>query len=249
MGVIFKSVVSAGVGLGVLFGGWVGWRLVSADVQARVYRQRLAQIAGEYRTLQRDYNEAVRRTAVTELVSHEGELWVRVRSAAGDIALMKTPFDPSKEVFADFIVIDGRIWIRRVYDQATTPQDGFVVDDFIEPVLWDDPAVREGKVVYRPLSEGRWLVEVTGSGSLGLVRIGDVPAGGPEELRADVEPELARGVPVSDFEEWLAEVDADTRSIGFGDLIDALLGSSPEPVRPASDDAPPQNAEPADSGR
>ena len=235
MGILFKSVVVGAISAGAALTGWVGWRLVSSDVQARVYRDRLAQVAGEYRALQENYNEAVRRTAMTELIAHEGELWVRVRSSAGDIAVMRTPFDPSKEVFADFVVLDGRIWIRRVYDQSTSPEEGFIVDDALGPVTWADERVEVGKAVYRPLTDGRWLVEVTGSGALGLSRIGDVPAGGPEALRAEMEPDLARGARVRNFEQWLEEVDADTRDIGFGDVIEALLGSAQAAPAPAGD--------------
>jgi hypothetical protein len=225
-GLVLRCVVAGGVGFLCLLSVWVGWKLVRADVEARVYRDRLAELASDYRALRDDYNAAVRKTAVTELVVHEGELWVRVRNAAGTVSLMKTPVDAEKEVFADFIVADGRLWVRRVYDQSTPPERGFVVDDELGAVEWDagDPTM-VGKTVYRPLGEGRWVVRVTGNGALGLDRIGDVPAAGVESLRDEASPELARGVELRDFDEWMNEIASDTETINGGDVVRALFGS------------------------
>jgi len=31
---------------------------------------------------------------------------------------------PDREVYADYVVLDGRLWIRRVFDAATAPEAG-----------------------------------------------------------------------------------------------------------------------------
>lgn len=220
-----KSILVGAASILVAASGFLTWRLVHADVESRVYRQRLVQLANDYRHLRDRYNDAVRRTVVNELVVHDGALYVRVRNAAGTISLIETPADPAKEIFADFVVVDGRLWIRRVYDQSTPPEFGFTIDDKLGPIPWDDDPKAVGKVVYRPLSEGRWAVSVSGDGSLGLARIGDVPPEGLDALRADVPPELTRLPPIGEFEEWLDDTAADRDRITFSDVIDALVGS------------------------
>jgi hypothetical protein len=168
-GVVVLVMVAAAAGL--------GYRFVRADLAASVYRERLENLATEYEDLRTTYNEAVRRTAVTELVVADGELSVHVRSAAGVLNDIPTPFDPSGEIYVDYVVLDGRLWIRRVFDARTAPGDGLVIDPVVAEVDWDSEAARHGKAVYRRLGEGRWVVTVTGHGSLGLER-----ADGPAEL-------------------------------------------------------------------
>ena len=101
--------------------GVFGYRYLRADVEAEVYRDRLRALAEEYESLRGTYNEAVRRTAVTELLVHDGRLRVRVRSVAGVLREIETPFDPRQEVYVDYVVMDGRLWIRRVFDAWTPP--------------------------------------------------------------------------------------------------------------------------------
>ena len=221
---VYKAVITSALAVLLVAGGYVGWRLVRSDVEARVYLERLTTLAQDYRSLQKQYNTAVRRTAVTELVVHENEVWVRVRTAAGTVGLMQTPYRADGEVFVDYVVRDGRLWIRRVYDQSTAPEDGFVVDDDLGAVEWDDERMHVGKTVYRSLSDGRWVVEVSGNGALGLTRIGDAPAGGPRALEDDRSTELVRAPVISEFDEWLESIDADTRAVSFEDVVRAFVG-------------------------
>src|SRR5690554_4211377 len=51
-----------------------------------------------YEQLRQTYNEAVAKTAVTELVVEDGTLCVTIRTAEGVDRTIPTPFDPSKEI-------------------------------------------------------------------------------------------------------------------------------------------------------
>jgi hypothetical protein len=206
-------------------GGIVGYKALRSDVVASVYRQRLHELAGEYETLRSRYNEAVRRTAVTELVVSQGHLCVRVRNVDGVVQTFDTPFDPSGEIYCDYVVRDGRVWIRRVFDDETPPVKGVVIDPELAEVDWasssdqDEQAV--GKAVYRALSEGRWVVTVTGDGSLGLRRVGDADGALADDL------DLARGPEVKKYEEIEARARAEAESIGWREVWGALWGASP----------------------
>lgn len=227
---IARILVVAAAGLLLAAAAMAGWKLVRADVESRVYRDRLERLSEEHRTLTDRYNDAVRRTAVTELLVDDGKLWVLVRTAAGPLALFETSFDPAREVFVDFIVRGGRLLARRVYDDTTAPRDAFVLDDrFTGYTTADEPETAPpviGKAVYRSLSEGRWLVEVTGNGALELRRVGDVPPGGAEALRAEAEANrrLVHAPPVASYAQWEREARAEAADIGAGDVWRALFG-------------------------
>jgi len=125
----------------------------------------------EYAQLEDEYNAAVKRTAVTELLVEDGKLSVLVRTVQGVEKCIPTPFDPSREIYVDFVVLDGRLWVRRIFDDRTPPQDALVIEPMIKDIDWTQHASEVGKAVYRSLDEGRWVITVTGSGSLGLARV------------------------------------------------------------------------------
>ena len=150
---------------------YIGYALLQSRVTTAVYRDRLVELADDYEALRQHYNEAVRRTAVTELVVENGGVCVRVRNAAGVVETIATPFDASREIYVDYVVIDGRLWIRRVFDDRTPPSEAVVVDPKLVEVDWDDAKAVHGKAAYRRLSDGVWIVTVTGDGALGLSRI------------------------------------------------------------------------------
>lgn len=182
--------------LGVLAAtGFAGYRLLEATLAAEVYRERIAQLAADDAELRRVYNEAVSRTAVTELRVEDGALSVVVRTAAGDLEVLPAPFDPKSEIYVDYVVVDGRLWIRRVFDARTPPEQGMLVDPRFARVDWDAAGSSHGKAAYRSLSEGRWVVDVTGDGSLGLSRAQDEP------------PALSPPPPVRDYPPVETEVD------------------------------------------
>ena len=166
--------------------GVVGYRWASSKVELDIYRERLAGLSNEYESLRSMYNQAVRKTAVTELIVKDGNLSLAIRTIEGVDRVIKTPFDPALEIYCDYVLLNGRLWIRRVYDGRTPPDKGLVIDDKLTQVDWNDPAARYGNAVYRSLSEGRWIVTVTGDGSLGLAKadaIGNSVLSGPPPVR------------------------------------------------------------------
>ncbi len=166
--------IGAGITLAVLCGaGVLGYRYVRADIAAEVYRERLEALSADYAALRDGYNQLAQRTAITELVVENGTLGVRVRSALGVLKEIETPFDPDNEVYVDFVVLDGRVWIRRVFDAKTPPSEAMVIDPGLAWIDWNAPGAAYGKAVYRRLDEGSWVVSVSGAGVLGLAKADD----------------------------------------------------------------------------
>ncbi len=203
--------VAAVVMLGVA--GFVGYRLIEANLKADIYRDRLTELADDYDQLRQTYNQAVRKTAVTELVVEDGALSVSIRNAEGVVKQVATPFDPSGEIYVDYVVLDGRLWVRRVFDAKTPPSEGVVVEPELAETDWDDPALAHGKAVYRRLDEGRWIVTVTGDGSLGLAK-----ASGAEPTNLTAVPQ------VRDYEPVDEQARAEVEQIGPGDVVRSLVG-------------------------
>jgi hypothetical protein len=191
--------------------GLAGWQLLRAGLAADVYRERLAETARDYQLLRQRYDEAVRRTAVSELLVEDGRLAVRVRDAAGEIRRIETPFDPTQEIYVDFVVLDGRLWIRRVFDARTPPEQGVLVDPELAQVDWSAAGAEHGKAAYRALGPGRWVVSVTGDGSLGLARSSDEPPA-----------QLAPPPPVRRYEPIEGSLDDALRELSPGELLRAL---------------------------
>lgn len=207
-----QSWLQTGVGLIMLLAiGYMGYRLVRADLAANVYRQRLDEVARDYTTLKQTYNEAIARTAVTELVVEGGKLTARVRTADGRTSDLPTSIDPSREVYVDFVVIDGRLWVRRIFDQKTPPEQGVQIDPALAGIDWNDPRASHGKAVYRTLAEGRWVVSVSGDGSLGLAR-----AEGPATL--------VRAPEIKNYDKAAEDAKAASDSIGTAEVWRYLVG-------------------------
>ena len=197
----------------VCVAGFVGYQLIEANLKADIYRDRLTALADDYDQLRETYNQAVRRTAVTELVVDDGKLCVSIRNAEGVVKSIPTPFDPSGEVYVDYVVLDGRLWVRRVFDAKTPPSEGVVIDPNMQEVAWDDQAATHGKAVYRQLGEGRWIVSVTGDGSLGLAR-----ATGSDPVDLTSTPD------VRDYEPISQQAQNEVDRIGPTDVMKRLVG-------------------------
>lgn len=191
----------------------IGLRAVRSDVASEVYRTRLGELTQDYNALRSEYNAAVARTAVTELIVEDGRLAVRVRTASGAERVYPAPFDPSGEIYVDYAVVDGRLWIRRVFDAATAPSQGLVIDPALAEIDFEAPGVRAGKAVYRTLSEGRWVISVTGDGSLGLTRASEP---GPAQLTPAPE--------VRDFDEIKEEARREADRVSLFDALRTLFG-------------------------
>jgi hypothetical protein len=180
----------------------------------KVIRLRLEALSRDHALLRERYDAAVRRTAVTELRVHEGALKVAIRDAAGRERLFDTPFDPADEIYVDYAILDGRLWIRRIFDSATPPRQALVIDPELVDVDWSREPSSYGKAAYRALGEGRWVVSVSGDGSLGLARVGEGEA-----------PELVPPPPVRRFEPVDQAVDDQLGAIGPGEALRVLASS------------------------
>lgn len=203
-----RILVTVVVGLLTLLAAGAGYRFVRAEVEADVYRERLARVAQDYEALRAQYNEAVRQSAVTELLVKDGAITARVRTHAGALREIATPFDPSRELFIDFVVRDGRILIRRLFDDRTAPENGLVIDDELAQIDWDDPSFARGQTAYRRFEEGRWVVALTGGGAFALRRIGPVD-----------EVDLVSAPRVRDFAELDAEARDELRALSAGEVL------------------------------
>ena len=192
-------------------GAFSAFRLLEASIAADVYRARIAELSDDYESLLQQYNQAVRRTAVTELRVEDGALKVVIRTAQGDLQELDTPFDPGREIYVDYVVHDGRLWIRRLFDEQTPPGEGLVVDPRFVDVDWNLEDASHGKATYRELGEGSWVVDVTGDGSLGLARRDE-----SEPLRLSPPPPVRDFIPVEhDVQHRMGEV-------RFGEALEVL---------------------------
>lgn len=203
----------------------VAYQRLQTGIATEVYRDRLRVLSHRYEDLRQTYNQAVKRTAVTELVVDGGRLSVVIRTVEGVRQVIQTPFDPYGEVFVDYVVIDGRLWIRRLFDAHTRPSEALVFDPLLGEVDWDAPEVAYGKAVYRRLGEGRWVVTVTGDGSLGLAIRSDPT--GPIELTPCPS--------VQDYPQIQRQIDREIERIGVADVWGKLIGlgatMGPDPNR------------------
>ncbi len=189
-----------------------GYLLLRANLTAEVYRDRLVELGEDYEALADQYNEAVRRTAVTELLVRDGKVCVTVRTAEGVIETIPTPFSAGGEVYVDYVVLDGRLWIRRVFDGQTPPSQGVVINPRLVTIDWDADDAVHGKAAYRKLRDGRWAVTVTGGGALGLSRVGE-----GEEV------ELTPPPAIRDYDQVEAEVEQQVEAIGPADVLKRLV--------------------------
>lgn len=190
----------------------VGYRLAFTNAELGIYRDRLVGLSKEYESLRSMYNQAVRKTAVTELIVKDGRLSLAIRTIEGVDRVIDTPFDPAQEIYCDYVLLDGRLWIRRVYDAHTPPNKGLVIDDKFQYVDWNNPAARYGLAVYRSLGEGRWIVTVTGDGSLGLAKT---------DAKADVT--LSGPPPVRDYAQIEKQINEALARVTFGDVLKRIF--------------------------
>lgn len=195
--------------------GWLGFQLVQARVAADIYRDRLVELAQSYEQLRGQYNEAVLKTAVTELLVNEGQVDVTIRTAEGVIETIPTPFNPERELYVDYVVLNDRLWIRRVFDGETAPREGVVIDPALVHVDWRAEGASHGKAAYRQLEPGRWVVTVTGDGSLGLARRGT-----GETIALSGPP------PVRDYPQIEESISQELTNLGPADVFRKLISSN-----------------------
>ena len=184
-----------------------GFFWLREEVTSAIYRNKLEAMAAEYSTLAEQYNQAVRQSAITELEVTDATLTVLIRTADGTIRRIPTPFDPNREIYVDYLVGDGRIWIRRLFDQSTPPERAMVIDPLWDVVDWRTSGLRFGKAIYRSLEPGIWSIVVSGNGSLSLDRIADSR---PDQLQASPA--------IRSYEEFKLSLDQEVQAIGLKDI-------------------------------
>ncbi len=204
LAVLVLSVVTASV----LF------HLYSAKIAAGLYKSRLAELNGKYDQLRSRYNDAVKKTAITELTVKDGKLNVVIRTVEGIIKTVPTPYNPEKEIHVDYLVTKGRLWIRRIHDSSTPPDKALIIDPALGQIEWKDGDKDYGLVIYKVLSEGRWVVSATRNGALAM-----------KKLPADVQVALASPPQIMDLEEIDTQVNNKLDSIGPIDVVKWLLGT------------------------
>lgn len=159
--------------LGVFTGaGYLLVELGGERMARDTYAQRLHALSDNYESLRLDYNRAIARTAITALRVEADQVTVEIRRADGTLSQVPTPFSPNTELYVDYLVQEGRLLIRRVFDSNTPPGEALVIDDSLLGIDWSkQPQAYHGKAVYRSLTEGRWVITVSGNGALGLEKI------------------------------------------------------------------------------
>ncbi|MEM6260122.1 MAG: hypothetical protein AAGI37_17745 [Planctomycetota bacterium] len=152
-----------------------GYQWAKAGVAQEIYRDRLTDLQADYQRLAEQYNQAITPRPVTELLVEDGTVCVIVRKGDGELVRVPTSFNAwEDELFVDYALVDGRLLIRRVFDEHTAARsdDAVVIDPGLVEVDWEDPTIPFGKAIYRSrMADGRWVISVTGDGSLGLKQI------------------------------------------------------------------------------
>lgn len=194
--------------------GFVGMRFARADAANSVYQTRLRELSTDYESLRTQYNTAVRQTAVTELVVKDRSVTVQVRTIEGAVETIETSADADKEVYVDFALIEGRLWIRRVFDANTPPSQATIINPKLAKVNWASENALVGQAVYRQLGEGRWVVNASGDGALALTRV-------PEDQIINLSPPPEIGA----YEEIQSQVDEEIEKVSWRDIFAAVLGN------------------------
>ncbi|MFK7790124.1 MAG: hypothetical protein AB8C95_11615 [Phycisphaeraceae bacterium] len=192
-----------------------GYQWAKANVAQDIYRDRLTSLQADYQDLAEQYNQAITPRPVTELFVEDGKVCVIVRKGDGELVRVPTPFNGwENDVYVDYVLADGRLLIRRVFeikDGQDTSKPVQVDSDLVD-VQWGE-AVPFGKAIYRSkMEDGRWVVSVTGDGSLTLKRVGD-----------EVEVNLATQPRVEKFSPVDQRADEAVEQIGVGDVWKHLM--------------------------
>jgi len=195
----------------------VGYRMVHHRLVGDIYRQRLVQASQELEQVREKYNRAVRKSAVTELLVDESQVTVLLKTPDGVIKQVETSVDPQQEVYVDYVVRDGRLWIRRVFDGRTPPSNGTVIDPALIDLDWDAAGMAHGQAVYRQLTPGRWVITVTGGGAIGLRK-----AEGDEEFDLQASPLI------EPFEPLPEKAREDVEAISPSDVVGNLFSKPRE---------------------
>jgi len=153
-----------------------GYRWARATVAQEIYRNRLVALENDYRQLTQQYNQAITPRPVTEILVEDGRVCVVVRKG-DELVRVPTHFDIRKnEVYVDYILADQRLLIRRVFEfnkvNAVPPDKVVYIDKDLLEVDWDPDRIPYGKSLsFSKREDGRYIISVTGDGSLGLKQV------------------------------------------------------------------------------
>lgn len=151
----------------------LGWQWGRQGIAQQIYRERLEAMQHEYTQLQARYTLLARKSAITELEVDETSVTIVVRNDLGELTRLTTSLNPELEIYVDYLVLHGRLWIRRVFDSSMSPDQATYVDPTLTGMNWPETqeSLDYGKAVYRHLTPGRWVVTATGNGALGLAQL------------------------------------------------------------------------------
>ena len=212
LGAIQTTITSLAI-LGVIATvAFVGLKVAQAQAATSVYQSRLRDLSTEYESLRTHYNQAVRQTAITELLVKDRKITVQIRTIEGEQESIPTPCDADKEIYVDFALIQGRLWIRRVFDADTPPSQATLINPKLANVDWDSEGALVGQAVYRRLDEGRWIVNAAGDGALALTKV-------PEDQIINLSPPPT----VQAFEEVQSQVDEEIDKVTWRDVFASVF--------------------------
>ena len=187
-----------------------GYQWAKASVAQDIYRDRLTSLQADYQQLAEQYNQAITPRPVTELLVENQKVCVLVRKGDGELVRVPTPFNGwENDVYVDYVLADGRLLIRRVFEikNGQDTSKPVQVDADLVDVQWGD-SVPFGKAIYRSkMADGRWVVSVTGDGSLTLKRVGD-----NEPIELATQPKIKKFDPIDE------RADEAVDRIGVGDV-------------------------------
>jgi len=212
LGTIQTTITSLAIISAVAITAVVGLKIAKAETANQVYRDRLSDLSTDYKSLAAQYNQAVRQTAVTELIVKDRKITVEIRTIEGEQETIETPCNADKEIYVDFALIAGRLWIRRVFDADTPPSQATIINPKLANVDWDAEGALVGQAVYRQLDEGRWIVNAAGDGALALTRVDD-----------DQIINLSPPPTVKAYEEVQSQVDEELEKITWRDVLASVF--------------------------
>ncbi len=212
LGAIQTTITSLAILSAVAITAVVGLKIAKAEAANQVYQERIADLSHDYESLAAQYNQAVRQTAVTELVVKDRKITVQIRTIEGEQETIQTPCNADKEIYVDFALIAGRLWIRRVFDADTPPSQATIINPKLADVDWDSDGALVGQAVYRRLDEGRWVVNASGDGALALTKV-------PEDQIVNLSPPPS----IKSYEEVQSQVDEQLESITWRDVLASVF--------------------------
>ena len=197
----------------------LGYNFVRSNIAADFYRDRLREEVKKHEALRQTFNEVVRKTVVTELVVNDDDsVCVVFIDGNNQEKVVPTKFKKGAVVYVDFMVNDGKLFLRRLFDHKTAPADGLVIDPLAQTVNEDESEREEfGSAPYARLNQkGRWVVNATQNGALELKKADDSAPRRP----------IVRDLPVRDYKEIEKEINTQVDEIGPKDVWQSLIGSA-----------------------